>query len=59
MYGHRVDASLAMGYVTLDEPVTQALLDSASIQVEVACRRVPAAARLSAWYDPRMLKVRS
>lgn len=59
MYGHRIDASLAMGYITLNEPITADFLESARIEVEIACERVPAAGRLGPWYDPKMTRVRS
>lgn len=59
MYGYRVDASLAMGYITLDEPVTNDLLSAAQVEVEVADERVSATARLGPWYDPKMERVKA
>jgi 4-methylaminobutanoate oxidase (formaldehyde-forming) len=58
MYGHRVGASLGMGYATLDEPITPALLAQARVEVEVAGRRVPARAGLAPWYDAGMTRIR-
>lgn len=59
MFGHRIKSSLAMGYLTLDEPINADRLASARIEVEVACERVPAAAQLGPWYDPKMARVKS
>ena len=59
MYGYRIDASLAMGYITLDEPVTNDVLAAAQIEVEVANERVQASAQLGPWYDPKMVRVKS
>jgi 4-methylaminobutanoate oxidase (formaldehyde-forming) len=57
--GHRVGASIAMGYVTLPVPVTQAALDAHAFAVEVAGRRVPARAQLAPYYDPTSARVRA
>jgi len=57
--GHRVGESLAMGYVTLPVPVTQAELDAHDFAIEVAGRRVAARARLAPRYDPASARVRA
>jgi 4-methylaminobutanoate oxidase (formaldehyde-forming) len=59
MYGHRLQASLGMGYVTLDGPVTAQRVASTAFEVEVAGERIPASAQLGAWYDPKMERVRA
>ncbi|MEM1430623.1 MAG: FAD-dependent oxidoreductase [Pseudomonadota bacterium] len=58
-FGHRVNASLGMGYVTCEQPVTRDMLDGETWEVEVACDRFPVAARLGSWFDPKSLRVRS
>lgn len=58
MYGHRVEASLGMGYVKLTEPITAELLRATRFEVGVGDRRVPAEARLGAWYDPKNERVK-
>jgi 4-methylaminobutanoate oxidase (formaldehyde-forming) len=58
MYGHRVGASLGMGYVRLDEPVSDELLHACAFEIEVAARRIRARAQLAAFYDPRSLRVK-
>jgi glycine cleavage system aminomethyltransferase T/glycine/D-amino acid oxidase-like deaminating enzyme len=57
-YGHRVDASLGMGYVSCAEGVTDAWLASGKLEVEVAWQRYPVRAQLGPWYDPRNARVR-
>ncbi|MGD9507499.1 MAG: FAD-dependent oxidoreductase [Geminicoccaceae bacterium] len=59
MYGHRVGAPLGMGYLTFAEGVSQAWLDAQELEIEVAWQRVPARARLAAWYDPLNERIRS
>jgi 4-methylaminobutanoate oxidase (formaldehyde-forming) len=59
MYGHRLEASLGMGYVSLDEPVTAEVLSAGGFDVEVAARRVPATLQLGPWYDPKRVRVGS
>ena len=53
MYGHRVEASLGMGYVTLAGPITAELVARTRFEIGVGDRRVAAQARLGAWYDPK------
>jgi 4-methylaminobutanoate oxidase (formaldehyde-forming) len=57
-YGHRIGASLGMGYVTCDEGVTDAWLAAEPLEVEVAWRRYPAVAQLAPWYDPKGQRIR-
>lgn len=59
MYGHRVDASLGMGYVQADEPITSAWLAAQQFEIEVAWTRIPARAQLAPFYDPKSVRVRS
>ncbi|MES2100425.1 MAG: FAD-dependent oxidoreductase [Pseudomonadota bacterium] len=58
MYGHRVDASLGMGYVKFDEPITAELLAATRFEIGVGDRRVAAQARLGPWYDPKHERTR-
>jgi 4-methylaminobutanoate oxidase (formaldehyde-forming) len=59
MYGHRVEASLGMGYVRLDEPVSAELLAAGRFEVEVAGERIPAKLQLGPFYDPKMERIRA
>jgi heterotetrameric sarcosine oxidase gamma subunit len=57
-YGHRVNASLGMGYVTCPDGVSDAWLASGKLEVEVAWKRYPATAQLRPWYDPTGARLR-
>ena len=59
MYGHRLAASLGMGYVRMDEPITPELIAATRFEVEVANERIPARAQLGPWYDPKMARVKA
>ena len=59
MYGHRVQASLGMGYVTLEVPITTEVLRATQFEIGVAERRVSALAQLGPWYDPTHERTKS
>lgn len=59
MYGHRVGASLGMGYVRLDGPVTADRIQATRFQIGVGERMVPAQAQLAPWYDAKNQRIRS
>jgi glycine cleavage system aminomethyltransferase T len=52
MYGHRIGASLGMGYVPLNQPIDAAVLSATQFQIGVGERMVAATAQLAPWYDP-------
>jgi 4-methylaminobutanoate oxidase (formaldehyde-forming) len=52
-YGHRVGASLGMGYVSCPGGVTPDWLETGGWQVEIAWKRYPARLQLRPWYDPK------
>lgn len=61
MYGHTIDASLGMGYVSAPDG---SLCDrdyvlSGNYEIEVAGERIAARASLDPWYDPRSARVRT
>jgi len=58
-YGHRVGASLGMGYVHCDDGVDRDFLTGGRFEVEVACERYPATVQLKPFYDPANARVRS
>jgi len=58
MYGHRVEASLGMGYVR-GEMANAERLAAGGFEIEIAWERVPASAQLEPFYDPRSLRVRA
>ncbi len=59
MLGHRLDASLGMGYVRADEPVTAAWLAAQRFEIEIGWERYEAEARLEPFYDPKSLRVKA
>jgi glycine cleavage system aminomethyltransferase T len=59
MVGHRLGASLGMGYVKRPHAVTPDWIASTRFEVGVANRRVPAQAQLGAWYDARNERVKA
>jgi heterotetrameric sarcosine oxidase gamma subunit len=59
MYGHRLNASLGMGYVKLDEPISAELIQHTRFEIDVAGQRVPCQAQLSPWYDSKNERIRS
>ncbi len=51
-WGHRLDRSIGMGYVSCPQGVTPEWLAGGKWQVEVACERYAANVQLKPWYDP-------
>ena len=51
-WGHRINASLGLGYVGHDAGVTEAWLGSGAWEVEIAWKRYPVQVQLKPWYDP-------
>jgi 4-methylaminobutanoate oxidase (formaldehyde-forming) len=58
MYGHRLGASLGMGYVQHQDGVTDAFVEAGSFEIEVAWERRPARAQCRPFYDPAGRRLR-
>jgi 4-methylaminobutanoate oxidase (formaldehyde-forming) len=58
-YGHRIGASLGMGYVENDSGVDDAYLSALPLEIEIAWKRYPVRAQLKPWYDARAERVKS
>jgi glycine cleavage system aminomethyltransferase T/glycine/D-amino acid oxidase-like deaminating enzyme len=58
MYGHRVGASLGMGYARLAQGITPEVVAATRWEIGVGDRRVAATAQLAPWYDPKGARVR-
>jgi len=58
-WGHRINKSLGIGYISDAENVTTELVKGSKFEIEVALKRYPAIAQLSPWYDPKSERVRS
>ncbi len=59
MYGHRVAASLGMGYVKRPHAITPDWIAATRFEVGVGDRRVAAQAQLAPWYDAKSERVRA
>ncbi len=59
MYGHRLDASLGMGYVKMPHAITTDWVSSAKFEIGIGERRVAAQAQLGPWYDPKGEKIKN
>ena len=59
MYGHRLDASLGMGYVRADEPITAAWVAAQKFELEIGWERYAVYAQLEPFYDPKMLRIKA
>jgi 4-methylaminobutanoate oxidase (formaldehyde-forming) len=57
-WGHRIGASLGMGYVAAPEGINDSWLSSGTWEVEVAWRRVPVQVQRQPWYDPKGLRLK-
>jgi 4-methylaminobutanoate oxidase (formaldehyde-forming) len=58
MFGHRVQASLGMGYVRRPHGVTPEWIAATRFEVGVGDRRIGARAQLGPWYDPKNERVK-
>lgn len=58
-YGHRVGASLGMGFVENEDGVDKAFLENSKFEVEVAWKRYEVEAQLAAWYDPKGERIKA
>jgi 4-methylaminobutanoate oxidase (formaldehyde-forming) len=58
-YGHTLGASVGLGYVESDGPVTRDFISSADWQIEIAGQRHAARASLSPLYDPKGERIRA
>ncbi|WP_137390695.1 GcvT family protein [Rhodoligotrophos defluvii] len=59
MWGHRIDKSLALGYVSHPEGVTADFLKDGGFEVEIAWRRYPARLQLQPFYDPKGERIKA
>jgi 4-methylaminobutanoate oxidase (formaldehyde-forming) len=59
MYGHRLEASLGMGYVKADEPINAAWVAQQKFEIEIGWERYEADAQLEPFYDPKQLRVKA
>ncbi|MGI9373611.1 MAG: GcvT family protein [Hyphomicrobiales bacterium] len=58
-WGHRLDKSLALGYVHDNDGVNKDYLDSGNFEIEIAWQRYPAKVQFAPFYDPKSERVRA
>ena len=58
MFGHTIGASVALGYLSCPEGVTDDFVTSGRYEIEIAERRVAARVSLTPMYDPKGLRIR-
>ena len=58
-WGHRVNLSLGMGYVTNTSGVTKDWIDSGKWEVELAWKRYGAKVQLQSFYDPKGERIKA
>ena len=59
MYGHRLEASLGMGYVIANEPVTADWVAAQKFELEIGWERYEVDAQLIPFYDSKLERVKS
>jgi 4-methylaminobutanoate oxidase (formaldehyde-forming) len=59
MYGHRIEASLGMGYVHADAPITAEWVAAQKYEIEIGWERYEAEAQLPPFYDPKSERVKA
>ena len=58
-WGHRLQKSLALGYVHDEDGVTKDYLDSGQFEIEIAWKRYPAKVQFAPFYDPKSSLIRA
>ena len=57
-YGHTLGGAVGIGFVTLDEPLTSAIVNDGKWEIEVASKRIAACASLKPLLDPEMARIK-
>lgn len=57
-FGHRVNRSLGMGYISHADGVTSDLLKNESFEIEIACETYAATAQFGSWFDPKGARIK-
>ena len=58
-WGHRINASLGMGYVKNDAGVSKEWVEAGKWEVEIAWMRYPAKVQLQSFYDPKGERIKA
>lgn len=57
-YGHRLNASLGMGYIQSKDGINKSYVDSGNFEVEVACERYPVDVQFAPFFDPANTRIK-
>lgn len=57
-YGHTLGGSVGLGYVEVEEQVTQEYIEAGKFEIDVGGDRIPAQASLRPMYDPQAKRMR-
>ena len=57
-YGHTLGGSVGLGYIYSEDIIDKKAIDASQFEIDVAGKRIPAKASLSAMYDPKAEKMR-
>ncbi len=58
-WGHRINRSLGLAYVSSKEGVSKEWIDSGSWEVELAWKRYSAKVQLESFYDPKGERIKA
>jgi glycine cleavage system aminomethyltransferase T/glycine/D-amino acid oxidase-like deaminating enzyme len=58
-WGHRINASLGLGYVKNEDGVTKEWIEAGKWEVEIAWQRYPANVQLQCFYDPKGERIKA
>jgi glycine cleavage system aminomethyltransferase T/glycine/D-amino acid oxidase-like deaminating enzyme len=58
-WGHRINASLGLGYVKNEDGVTKEWIEAGKWEVEIAWQRYPANVQLQSFYDPKGERIKA
>ena len=58
VWGHRVEKSLALGYVHHGDGVTKDWIEAGKWEVEIAWERYPAKVQFQSFYDPKSERIK-
>jgi 4-methylaminobutanoate oxidase (formaldehyde-forming) len=59
MYGHTLGATVALGYVSNPDGVSDAFVNAGQFEIDIGGKRHGAGASVAPLYDPRNLRVRT
>ena len=57
-YGHTLGGAVGLGYIEVDEEVTNEYIEAGSFEIDIGGEPVPATASLGAMYDPKAERMR-